>query len=373
MYYAKHLLLALIPGILLGLAGFSFLQTTGILDGKSPQSLRAYVITSGSMEPTIPVGSVIVNQTADKYAVGDIITFTTTADSESNVTHRIVGVTSEGYVTKGDANQDPDPITIPHSQIHGKSTMHIPHIGYLVNFSKTPQGFVALIVIPATIVIYEELKTIFKEIKKVFASVFKKKKSDTNNRKSYWRAAVVMPIIGLVFIATALSTAYFSDVSNSVHNILGVATTYVTSSPTSTPAPSSTPTPTINHIVINEFMPNPASGNEWVEIYNPTDSPVDLTGWSLKDLVNTAKPLNVTSIPAQGYIVFEDGAAWLNNSSEETISLLDNENNVIDSYTYDGTVSGLSIGRNVDGSGVFVPCLAVSPGSTNNNICAISP
>jgi hypothetical protein len=36
-------------------------------------------------------------------------------------------------------------------------------------------------------------------------------------------------------------------------------------------------------VVLNEVMANPLSGLEWVELYNPSNCDVDITGWSLKD------------------------------------------------------------------------------------------
>ena len=40
----------------------------------------------------------------------------------------------------------------------------------------------------------------------------------------------------------------------------------------------------LKKLVINEFLPNPLSGSEWVEIYNPRNSSFDLTGCYLEDL-----------------------------------------------------------------------------------------
>ena len=41
-----------------------------------------------------------------------------------------------------------------------------------------------------------------------------------------------------------------------------------------------------NEIKINEIMPNPLSGDEWVEIFNPTTSSLDLNGGSICDSTN---------------------------------------------------------------------------------------
>ena len=41
-------------------------------------------------------------------------------------------------------------------------------------------------------------------------------------------------------------------------------------------------------IVINEIMPAPASGNEWVELYNPGTTPIDISGWKIDDSIRVA-------------------------------------------------------------------------------------
>src|SRR5438445_7469167 len=74
---------------------------------------QTYVVLSGSMEPTIHTGSVIVATAADPAAlqVGDIVTFVRPGDEE-NVTHRIIEIKGSpqgrSFVTKGDASGAPD-------------------------------------------------------------------------------------------------------------------------------------------------------------------------------------------------------------------------------------------------------------------------
>src|SRR3954471_15485357 len=39
-------------------------------------------------------------------------------------------------------------------------------------------------------------------------------------------------------------------------------------------------------VLINEFMPRPSSGTpEWVELFNPTPLPIDVTGWRIDNSV----------------------------------------------------------------------------------------
>lgn len=66
-------------------------------------------VRTGSMEPTIPTESYVLARRADGATVqeGDVITFVCRDESlpvyGSLVTHRVVGVTDEGFVTKGDS------------------------------------------------------------------------------------------------------------------------------------------------------------------------------------------------------------------------------------------------------------------------------
>lgn len=56
-------------------------------------------------------------------------------------------------------------------------------------------------------------------------------------------------------------------------------------------------------VAINEFMFNPHDvKNEWVELYNPTTSAVNLNGWTIKDIANNAQPL-YGSIAAKSYLI----------------------------------------------------------------------
>ncbi|MCI9595047.1 MAG: signal peptidase I [Lachnospiraceae bacterium] len=96
--------------------------------------MKAYVVKSSSMEPTIKAGSVIyvrAYQEDEQVSPGDIISFTT---GEVMVTHRVVSVNQEEKtaVTKGDANQVCDPKSLPLDAIQGKVEFHLPLLGYLL-------------------------------------------------------------------------------------------------------------------------------------------------------------------------------------------------------------------------------------------------
>lgn len=127
---------------------------------------NTFAVESGSMTPTINKGDFILVKRQDSYTVGDIITFRTgPINNEYNNTHRIITLKEDNtFITKGDFNnvEDVDPVT--YENIIGKYISKIPLVGYPILFSRTVPGFILLIVIPSTILIYEEIRKIREEI-----------------------------------------------------------------------------------------------------------------------------------------------------------------------------------------------------------------
>ena len=135
-----------------------------------------YVVLSGSMEPTINMGSVVGVREEKSYEVKDIVTVQIPENPNETYTHRIIEISEENeYTTKGDANEFEDPETISEDLIIGKKFFSIPLIGYIINFAQQPTGFVLMVVVPATIIITSELNSIKTEIVKFFKSRKEKK------------------------------------------------------------------------------------------------------------------------------------------------------------------------------------------------------
>lgn len=103
-------------------------------------------VLSGSMEPGIPVGSVVFVKETDVNSIeaGDIITYR--LSGETMVTHRVVTVDQENqqFITKGDANETEDANPVAFSDVVGKEWFHVPLLGYLSIYIKTPLGIVAV-------------------------------------------------------------------------------------------------------------------------------------------------------------------------------------------------------------------------------------
>jgi signal peptidase len=114
----------------------------------------SFVIYSGSMEPTVKMGSLLVVKpvAAEDLQVGDVIVFRSPGN-HTTITHRIAGIRQENgeriFTTKGDASSNPDPREVRLQGQVGKMAYAIPYLGYLVDFIKTKEGALIFLVAPA--------------------------------------------------------------------------------------------------------------------------------------------------------------------------------------------------------------------------------
>ena len=157
----------------------------------TPGNIQIKIVQSGSMEPAIKTGGIVVLKPVDEYRVGDIVTFGADTKVKVPTTHRIVAdrVASGEflYTTKGDANEDPDPQEIKKKDIIGKVLFSVPYIGYLLDFARKPWGFALLIGLPAGIVIVDEGIKIWNEVllyrrKKLKTEVVENENNDKENK-----------------------------------------------------------------------------------------------------------------------------------------------------------------------------------------------
>jgi len=94
---------------------------------------------------------------------------------------------------------------------------------------------------------------------------------------------------------------------------------------------------TTDNVVINEVDINPpgndaASISEWVELYNPTDSDVNLGGWEIASTTVLKKTLTIpsgTTIGPGQFLTFSYQTAWFTDSNE-LVELVDENGIVID-------------------------------------------
>ena len=141
-------------GLIIMMVLYLITSSTEIFSG-----YRSFLVQSGSMEPTIMTGDIIVIHRQSNYVLRDVVTF---KDADNRVvTHRIAEINQEDGTTKistkGDANRSEDFDNITYDRILGKVVFVIPKLGYLVAFSKSLPGLIILIMIPAFMLIGDEL------------------------------------------------------------------------------------------------------------------------------------------------------------------------------------------------------------------------
>lgn len=108
-------------------------------------------------------------------------------------------------------------------------------------------------------------------------------------------------------------------------------------------------------VILNEVMPAPADGDEWVELKNTSPEELPLSDWQVEDNTGLLSPLPgfaSASIPAGGYFVFELKNR-LNNAGDILI-LRRPDFSIADNFQYSNSVSNQSWSRVTDELNTFV-------------------
>lgn len=171
----------------IGLGLLALLMLLAVATFIAPQfGWRVDSVLSGSMEPALQVGGVVVTRPVEAEAIeeGDIITFYSPL-GEALTTHRVVarvagvhdGERGSGlavatpqeepsiyFRTKGDANEDEDPFIVPAQNVVGEVVFHLPYLGYVASFIQTRLGLLVTLFVPGLIIIILELRNIWQAL-----------------------------------------------------------------------------------------------------------------------------------------------------------------------------------------------------------------
>src|ERR671930_631552 len=121
---------------------------------------KPIAVYSGSMRPTLGVGSLAVDRVvpASSVRVGDVITFNDPYIKGRLVTHRVVQIvkTKHGlaYRTKGDANAARDPWAIKLNDKVGRVAFDVPVAGYVLYYAHTREVISGLIGTSAVLLLF---------------------------------------------------------------------------------------------------------------------------------------------------------------------------------------------------------------------------
>jgi signal peptidase I len=106
-----------------------------------------FIVAGPSMEPAIPIGSVVVLSAVepDAMVIGDVVSLHS-GPSQAVFTHRITRIVERGGTTwietRGDANEAPDPSLTPTEAVIGRVAISLPTLGYLLALVSSPIGVV---------------------------------------------------------------------------------------------------------------------------------------------------------------------------------------------------------------------------------------
>jgi signal peptidase len=129
---------------------------------------KSFTVMSGSMEPAIGTGSVVVERPiAPRNAkVGDVITFKDPEGTGRLITHRVTRVRVSGatasLVTKGDANNTVERWNVPADGSIGRVAYDVPKVGYAMVLAGGRHGRLLLIALPALLLAAFEIARIWR-------------------------------------------------------------------------------------------------------------------------------------------------------------------------------------------------------------------
>ncbi len=141
-----------------------------LLAAVAPQlaGFRSFTVRSGSMTPAIETGDVVVTKPIAPLSahVGDVVTFVDPEGTGKLFSHRVQSVHVVGgdvaFVTRGDANTSTEHWRVPAGGSVGKVAYRIPKIGYALSYVDSGPARLALVAIPALLLLWAALVRIWR-------------------------------------------------------------------------------------------------------------------------------------------------------------------------------------------------------------------
>lgn len=123
---------------------------------------QVLAVQTGSMRPVIQPGdAVLVRPTSPQsIKVGSVVTYRLPTDPMVFVTHRVIAVQKQRFITRGDAENQTDP-PVHRSQLVGQVQAVAPQLGRWQARLRTPAGLVLAVYVPCLAMLYAELRRLY--------------------------------------------------------------------------------------------------------------------------------------------------------------------------------------------------------------------
>ena len=160
------------PRMLLGVAtwtvaGFVIVLAGALLVAQA-SGRQSLTVMSGSMEPTIHTGDVVVTKPIAPMdtRVGDVVTYKEPHGAGRLITHRVKAMQAAGekvgFTTQGDANDTSERWQVAATGQIARVTHRVPKLGYALGFMRDPNKRLWLLAIPALLLGLFELVRIWR-------------------------------------------------------------------------------------------------------------------------------------------------------------------------------------------------------------------
>jgi signal peptidase I len=129
---------------------------------------RPHTVLTGSMEPAISPGDVVIDEriSPTAVAVGDVVTFRDPEDQSRLITHRVRSIRRDGahlwFITQGDANNTTERWRVAADGELGRVAYSVPWVGHVAVLSHTPLGLALFLFVPLLLLGLDELLRIWR-------------------------------------------------------------------------------------------------------------------------------------------------------------------------------------------------------------------
>lgn len=134
--------LLIILSIFIGISSYA-LNASNLLGNRFPMPFGYgfSTILTGSMEPYLAAGDLVVIKEQESYVVGDVVAY---QSGNIGIVHRLIQIDGDIAITKGDANNAEDE-AISLASIRGKIIYSVPMIGNWIIHLKSPVSIFVMI------------------------------------------------------------------------------------------------------------------------------------------------------------------------------------------------------------------------------------